>query len=156
MSKGADVLTDPQFWVLMICVMPMMFVPDMIVRGMKCYSNKELAAISDRYENIKWHFWLWAITLTPFIFLGTWGIFAFQLRRPEFMFSGLLLLVAFIRSYNSVFALFTGVYPVDKNGHSWVYADKDAITKLALKGIFVTFLLAIVGGIAALLVSYLQ
>lgn len=155
MSKDAITLADPQLWVFMICIASMMFVPDMIVRGMKQYSDKDLSAISHRYENIRWRFWLWAITLVPFPFLGTPFLFAFQSRYPEIMFSGMMLIVACILSYNYVFAIFTGVYPVDRYGANWVHANKDVISKLALKGISFTFLLAILGGMASLLLSYL-
>jgi len=137
----------------MICALAILFVPDRITGGLKQYSDKELAAISDRYKNVKWQFWLWAIAIIPIPLIGTVGIFALQTLHPEFVVGGALLLIAFIRSYNSIFALLTGAYPVDRYGHRWVYTDKGSITRLALKGIEITFLIAVVGGAAAWLAS---
>ncbi len=139
----------------MICALAILFIPDRITGGLKQYSDKELAAISDRYKNVKWQFWLWAIANIPILFIGTVGIFALQSLQPKFVVSGVLLLIALINSYNSVFALFTGVYPIDRYGHSWVYTDRGSITRLALRGIGVTLLIVLAGGTAAWLASSL-
>ncbi len=75
----------------MVCALAILFVPDRITGGLKQYSDKELAAISDRYKNVKWQFWLWAIANIPILLIGTMGIFALQALHPEFVVGGALI-----------------------------------------------------------------
>jgi hypothetical protein len=141
-------------WPFFVILLGIMFSAELVAFRHKKYSERELLEISTKYYGIKWKYWGWTVIIIPLMLLTIYGGFALADRFPSFEMSLSLfsfsLAISYISVYKSIFALFTNVYPVEKND-GFVIGEKESIRALALRGIVLVILLlvlAFVYGIA--------
>jgi|SRR5688572_9254521 hypothetical protein len=131
-------------WPFYVILLGIVFSAELVAFRHKKYSERELLTISDQYSGIKWKYWGWAVIIIPLMVLTMYGGFALASQFPSvemglrlFVFS---LAVSYVSFYQSLFALFTNVYPVEKND-GFVIGENDNIRALALRGIVLVVVL---------------
>ena len=140
-------------WPFYVILLGIIFSAELVAFRHKKYSERELLAISSQYSGIKWKYWGWATILILPMIITIYGGFALASQFPSIemglRFFVVSLAVSYISFYQSLFAFFTNIYPVEKND-GFVIGENDSVQVLALRGIVVVILflgLAFVYGI---------
>ncbi len=131
----------------------LIFSPEFNTRRYKRHDQKGLSAISSQYAYITWAYWLGAIVVVPLVFgtiLGSWILGAtYPKYASTCLIMGFIGGMSFAPIYQAIFALLTGVYPINKFG-DYVVTERPRIVKLAVREI--AFILSVVIALSLLLI----